>query len=166
MRQDNRRRRIHTIVCLMIDLEKSTLLIRCRTPAAAAVRSTVRRLRDIINVQGRLQALSSISPRAMNLDKQRQRSKGADELLADPMLDILNADLSAVAGDDDTGASKTSMSQLIMNRLYNRWIVEFSDEDGARRFARIWNRRVLPLPKVASWRATEEARMVNAEFLW
>jgi hypothetical protein len=62
------------------------------------------------------------------------------------------------------------MNQLIMNRVYNRWILEFEEEDAARRFATMWHRKVLPDPvknsRNTAWRETEETRICNAEFLW
>ncbi|KAH7139363.1 hypothetical protein B0J11DRAFT_452280 [Dendryphion nanum] len=129
---------------------------------------SIRRLRDVINLQSKLQAVSSSNPRAANPDRHRQNRIGPDteEPLPDPSFDFLSAELSAAGNADDSDGSKTGLSQMVMSRVYNRWIVEFEEEGAARRFARIWHRRVLPLPKLVTWRDTEEVRMVNAEFLW
>jgi hypothetical protein len=55
-----------------------------------------------------------------------------------------------------------------MNRVYNRWIIDFDDEDQARRFAVIWHRRVLPNVTKGdkTWKDYEEVRMCNCEVLW
>ena len=61
------------------------------------------------------------------------------------------------------------MNQLVMNRVYNRWIVELEDEDAARRFAQLWHRVVLPFAKHGrdgAWKEVEEERWVEAEYLW
>ncbi|KAF2733073.1 hypothetical protein EJ04DRAFT_469119 [Polyplosphaeria fusca] len=58
-----------------------------------------------------------------------------------------------------------SASQLVMNKLYNRWVVEMDDLDAAKRFARVWHRRLLPESK-KGWRVTEIERIVNTELLW
>lgn len=112
------------------------------------------KLRNVVNVKAKLQPVSSASPRAAN-------SNAHPRSPHDPSLDFLNID--PLAQD---GGGKGSISQVILNRLYNRWIIEFEDEDAAKRFARIWNRRVLPAPKLVTWRDMEEVRMVDAEFLW
>ncbi|KAF2473081.1 uncharacterized protein BDR25DRAFT_302097 [Lindgomyces ingoldianus] len=64
------------------------------------------------------------------------------------------------------GAEERSHNQMATGRLYNRWVIEFTDQDAAKRFARIWDRRVLPHPKYTSWKDVEEVRMCGTEFLW
>lgn len=114
------------------------------------------KLRDLIDVKSKLQPISSANPRAAN---------PSAHTLPDPTFEFLNLD---PLEQNNTGAmsGKGGVSQIVMNRLYNRWIIEFEEEHAARRFARMWHRRVLPSPKIASWKDTEEVRMVNAEFLW
>ncbi|ORX99543.1 hypothetical protein BCR34DRAFT_547461 [Clohesyomyces aquaticus] len=60
-----------------------------------------------------------------------------------------------------------NLSQMVMGRLYNRWIIEFEERDAAIRFARVWDRKVLPnRMKHPTWRDTEEVRVCGTEFLW
>jgi hypothetical protein len=121
----------------------------------------ISRLRDIVDVKARLQAVSSSNPRAAS------SSSSSSSPDSNASLDSLALDHDEDGnGNGEQPDTKGGLSQLVMNRLYNRWVVEFSDQDAARRFARVWNRRVLPSPKVVTWRDTEEVRMVNAEFLW
>ncbi|KAF2262654.1 hypothetical protein CC78DRAFT_534684 [Lojkania enalia] len=67
------------------------------------------------------------------------------------------------ASAEDSG--EASVNQLVMNKVYNRWVIEFEEESAARRFAILWHRRVLPDVEV-TWKVVEEVRMCNAEFLW
>ncbi|KAF2712310.1 hypothetical protein K504DRAFT_464397 [Pleomassaria siparia CBS 279.74] len=113
----------------------------------------IRKLRDVVNLAERMQAVSAANPRASN--KTHPTLVLPEE--QDPTLGFLLPDAEDAQGN---------IGQMIMNRVYNRWIIEFDEEDGARRFARLWNRRVLPQPRFVSWRDTEEERMVSAEYLW
>jgi hypothetical protein len=112
---------------------------------------SIRKLRDVIDLKTRMLPISSASPRAKNSvtpDTIAEQDPTAGFLLPEP------------------GQIEGNINQMVMARVYNRWIVEFDEEDGARRFSRLWNRRVLPRPRFVTWRDTEEDRMVNAEFLW
>lgn len=71
----------------------------------------------------------------------------------------------APANDLDDG-TKGPSDQAIQKKLYNRWIVDFEDEDEARRFARVWHRKTLPYTKGMDWKDSEQERICNAEFLW
>ncbi|KAF2654492.1 hypothetical protein K491DRAFT_600803 [Lophiostoma macrostomum CBS 122681] len=122
--------------------------------------NSVRKLRDLADFKSRL--LATAAPRAANPSKYEARSNSDSQLDSDLNFGFLNSN--DAANEQDEG--KPAVSQLVMNRLYNRWIVEFSEEGAAQRFARLWNRRVLPAPRFVTWRDTEEVRMVNAEFLW
>ncbi|KAF2019666.1 hypothetical protein BU24DRAFT_365291 [Aaosphaeria arxii CBS 175.79] len=113
----------------------------------------IHRLRDLVDVKSKLLPISSMNPRAATAAVDATPAPDHD-----PSFDFLNP--------TDAAETRANVSQMVMNRVYNRWIVDFRDEDAARRFARMWNRRVLPLPKTTTWRDTEETRMVNAEFLW
>ncbi|KAF2115669.1 hypothetical protein BDV96DRAFT_492154 [Lophiotrema nucula] len=65
-------------------------------------------------------------------------------------------------------SSEQSVSQVVMHKVYNRWILEFEEEIAAKRFALLWHRQVLPEPRGAygTWRVFEEERMCNTEVLW
>jgi hypothetical protein len=114
----------------------------------------ISKLRDLVDVKQKFQAVSSHNPRAASHDP------------GDDSSDDLNFNSLNVDPLEQSGGGKGTVSQVVMNRLYNRWIIEFDDEDAARRFARMWHRRILPASKLATWRDTEEPRMINAEFLW
>jgi hypothetical protein len=129
----------------------------------------IHRLRDLVDLKARLQPVSAANPRAANPDRWRSDDNPASSSSdTDPSLDFLtNESLEQQASEMmRSGTGNSSISQIVMNRVYNRWIVEFEEEDAARRFARMWNRRVLPAPKFATWTESEASRMVSAEFLW
>ncbi|KAF2281543.1 uncharacterized protein EI97DRAFT_463853 [Westerdykella ornata] len=112
----------------------------------------IHRLRDIINVNTKIQAVSSANPRAANGDHWSS---------LDPLLGSIKLD----SQGPWSRSAETNLKQFVTNRLYNRWIVEFEEEIAARRFARMWHRRLLPAQKI-TWKDAEEPRMINAEFLW
>ena len=58
------------------------------------------------------------------------------------------------------------LGQHIFGKQYNRWIVEFEEEDMARRFARVWHRRMLPRPRKETWKEVTIKRICNVELLW
>ncbi|KAF9697325.1 hypothetical protein EKO04_005100 [Ascochyta lentis] len=124
----------------------------------------VRRLRDTINLRtvskAKFQATASTNPRAAS-SPLTTTTRTDDLEYEDPRIEAF---LSSSSGDDD--AKQTN--QLVMNRVYNRWIVEFEDEDAARRFAIMWHRVVLPdaKEKTGAWRDGEEVRWVGTEYLW
>lgn len=72
------------------------------------------------------------------------------------------------SGIPEDASNAKEMNQMIMNRVYNRWILEFDDEDEARRFAISWHRRLLPdfAGTERTWKDYEEVRMCNTELLW
>ncbi|KAF2204993.1 hypothetical protein GQ43DRAFT_386738 [Delitschia confertaspora ATCC 74209] len=95
----------------------------------------------------------------------------SDSLLEN--MDALNDDFetynreeNGVSEAADNASEDQKLKQHIMVKLYNRWIIEFDDEDMARRFARVYHRRILPKPRTESWRETEIERVCNTEFLW
>lgn len=119
---------------------------------------SVYRLRDVMDTKTRFRSVSTANPRAARTDKNSH----------DPYAEFLGHN-STDESEDDNGQDAKAINQLIMNRVYNRWIVEFSDEDAAKRFARLWHRKILPMQasvKHRTWRDLEEARMCNAEYLW
>ncbi|KAF2190981.1 hypothetical protein K469DRAFT_361013 [Zopfia rhizophila CBS 207.26] len=100
----------------------------------------------------------------------KRRLKSSDTRPSGRILDQQFDDWNAFNGLSPTPdyADERSVNQLLMYRLYNRWIIEFEDKDYAMRFARMYHRRVLPRPRedFMTWRDTEEVRTCNAEFLW
>jgi hypothetical protein len=111
----------------------------------------IHRLRDISNLRAKFLPVSSANPRAATHDRRRSTEDDAS-------LD------SSSQGEENAA----DVHDMVMNRVYNRWIIDFDDEEAAKRFARLWNRRVLPINKSAkhvSWRDTEERRMCNTEYL-
>lgn len=52
----------------------------------------------------------------------------------------------------------------VNRRSSARWIISFIDENEARRFVRAWHRR--PWPLSGEWVRSEDAPLINAEFLW
>jgi hypothetical protein len=63
------------------------------------------------------------------------------------------------------------MNQYVMNRVYNRWVLDFEDADTARRWSLRWHRRKFPVPPDSfggdgAWKDNEEARICNTEVLW
>jgi hypothetical protein len=119
--------------------------------------SAITRLRDIVNLKTKLQATSTANPRASGSFAETNRVDFEDAAIR----------MHYSSGSDE---DPQQMNQLIMNRVYNRWILEFEEEDAARRFATMWHRKVLPDPvknsRNTAWRETEETRICNAEFLW
>lgn len=62
---------------------------------------------------------------------------------------------------------QTEIRQEIIDRVYNRWIIEFETERMARRFARAWHRRRLPIAgDKGDWKDDSTVRMCNTEVLW
>ncbi|KAL6702774.1 hypothetical protein ACN47E_000958 [Coniothyrium glycines] len=118
--------------------------------------SAVRRLRDMVNLKSSIKAVSTASPRAYeSFDRPTTHMEYEDAGIQAFM----------AGAEEDLGAKE--VSQFMMNRLYNRWILDFEDESAARRFAIRWHRR--PLPEVSGgkeWKDSEEPRMCNTEFLW
>ena len=129
--------------------------------------SALRKLRDTINLRTvaktKLQAISTSNPRAASsLTNHHNHNTDGGFEYEDPTIASF---LSTSAGSDNDAKQ---LNQLVMNRVYNRWIVEFEDEDAARRFASMWHRVVLPdaKDKKGAWREAEEVRWVEAEYLW
>ena len=126
--------------------------------------SAVRRLRDVINLKtvskAKFQAISTSNPRAASSSLHTHKTDEVE--YEDPGIAAFLSSTS-VSGDNAKQAN-----QLVMNRVYNRWIVEFEDEDAARRFAIMWHRVVLPdaKEKKGAWRDGEEVRWVGTEYLW
>jgi hypothetical protein len=116
--------------------------------------SSIHRLRDLVNLKTRTSPISTSNPRAfghmqLEFDDQNigyfMNSEGP-----------INAD------------NAREINQFVMNRVYNRWILEFDDDDEARRFAISWHRRLFPdlLKGEKTWKDYEEPRMCNCELLW
>ncbi|KAF2632377.1 hypothetical protein BU25DRAFT_331457 [Macroventuria anomochaeta] len=158
--------------------------------------SALRRLRDAINLKtvsrAKFQAVSTSNPRAASPLHVREKHAEEGVEYEDPAIASFLGTGSSSSGSSSSGSSSSGssssgssssgssssgsgdadsakeMNQLVMNRVYNRWIVEFEDEDAARRFAGLWHRVVLPdaKDKTGAWREAEEVRWVEAEYLW
>ncbi|KAL5118017.1 hypothetical protein ACEQ8H_004001 [Pleosporales sp. CAS-2024a] len=116
--------------------------------------SSVHRLRDLINLKMRTipVSVSTGNPRAYDKFE-----------FEDPSIAYyMRSDRTA----EEENAKE--VSQLAMNRVYNRWILDFDNEDEARRFAITWHRRVLPdfAKNEKTWKDYEQVRICNAELLW
>lgn len=121
--------------------------------------SSIHRLRDLINLKTHTLPISTISPRAFEGHKSNEPKIEYE----DPSIAFFMRD---EGGADEENAKV--MNQVVMNRVYNRWILEFDEEDEARRFAISWHRRVLPdfVMGQRTWKDYEEVRMCNTELLW
>jgi hypothetical protein len=116
--------------------------------------SSIHRLRDLINLKTRMLPISTPNPRAF----------GHMQLhFDDPIIASFMNSEGPIDGDN-----AKEINQFVMNRVYNRWILEFDDEDEARRFAIMWHRRLFPdlLKGEKTWKDYEEPRMCNCELLW
>lgn len=120
--------------------------------------SSINRLRDIVNLKTSTKPVSSIRPRAYGTPD-HPRSE-AQTTFDDPAIQSLMG----VEGQDGI----KELNQYVMNRVYNRWLIDFDDEVAARRFAINWHRRLLPgkSESKGTWGMTEVVNMCNAEVLW
>lgn len=119
--------------------------------------SGIHRLRDVVDVKTKPLSLSSANPWA---DDKYQHGLYT-------RFDAKDSSNSQSEATDQEDARQ--IHQTIMNRVYNRWVIDFEEEEAARRFARVWNRKILPFTKSAkrvAWKDIEETRMCNTEFLW
>lgn len=65
------------------------------------------------------------------------------------------------------GSEEPEILQETIGRMYNRWVIEFQDESMARRFARAWNGRPLPIGgDNLGWRNDAAERICSTEALW
>ena len=131
--------------------------------------SAVRKLRDTINLRTisktKLQAVSTSNPRAASLNRSSASISSSSSNDGFEYEDPTISSFLSASSESENDAKQ--LNQLVMNRVYNRWIVEFEDEDAARRFAGLWHRTVLPDAKdKGKWRGEEEVRWVSAEYLW
>jgi hypothetical protein len=121
--------------------------------------SSIHRLRDTINLKTSVKPISSASPRAYGTFEHNNTAVN-ETTYADPAIQ------SMLQGAEEDNAN--ALNQLVMNRVYNRWVLDFEDEDSARRWCLSWHRRVLPELShgKGSWREGEEVRVCNTEILW
>ncbi|KAH8732153.1 hypothetical protein GQ44DRAFT_697171 [Phaeosphaeriaceae sp. PMI808] len=129
--------------------------------------TSIHRLRDRINLKTRMHPISTSNPRAYShWDHDLPASPDANKM----KLEFEDANISvSMKGDgDDSADDAKRLNQIVMNRVYNRWLIEFEDGDEARRFATVWHRRVLPelVKGDRTWKDYEEVRMCNCEVLW
>ncbi len=116
--------------------------------------SSIHRLRDLVNLKTKKKGPHSslASPADLLLENQT--------MFEDPAIQSY-----ITSSDDERSANE--INQTILNRLYNRWIIEFGDEDAALRFSRTWHRRILPAAREGEgWKEQEEERVCNVEVLW
>lgn len=143
----------------------------------------LRRLRDCLNLKTvakvRHQDVASSNPRAAASSTHRHSLSTSAERDTDTVSEFEDPHIAAFLhpnpGTTDSEDDAKQLNQLVMNRVYNRWIVEFEDEDSARRFAGLWDRVVLPEARgkggsgsgegKGAWREEEE-RWVGCEYLW
>ncbi|KAI8936781.1 hypothetical protein NX059_006027 [Plenodomus lindquistii] len=120
---------------------------------------SIHRLRDIVNLKTTVKAISSVRPRSYGTADHAQATSQTQ--FEDPAIQ------SMMAGVEEESGTK-ELNQYVMNRVYNRWVIDFDDESAARRFAINWHRRVLPATALSkgAWEDTEEERMCNTEVLW
>jgi hypothetical protein len=137
------------------DAYKHGMLVPLRNES----QTSIHRLRDVINLRTSSKPISSSRPRAYGTFDQPTQSE-SEKVYDDPAIQ------SVLEGTSEDNPGQTS--QLIMNRVYNRWVLDFEDEDTARRWSVRWHRRVLPelSHTKGAWRDSEEARVCNTELLW
>ena len=129
-------------------------------PLRSESSSAVSRLRDLVNLKINPKPVGSVSPRSYHTFDAQEARPAVSTDYEDPMIKAL-----MTGAEEDSSAKE--LSQYVMNRVYNRWIIEFSDEAAARRFALSWHRKPLPqLDTQPGWKAMEETRMCNTEVLW
>jgi hypothetical protein len=167
---DSKRNRVHKVLMhiegyepspsdlfkiLRQDAWQKSMLLTLRNESS----SSIHRLRDVINLKTHLLPLATTNPRAYD-HTERSGNPGNQRLEFD------DPNIAHFMKSD--AENPQEINQIVMNRVYNRWILEFDDEDEARRFAIAWHRR--PLPNLGSsertWKDYEEARMCNCELLW
>lgn len=129
--------------------------------------TSLHRLRDLVNLKTHVIPVATTNPRAYD----SARSRDADPPVStDTKIEYEDPNIAYFMKNDDPvdQNSAKEINQIIMNQVYNRWILEFDDEDEARRFTIAWHRRALPdLSKTErTWKDYEEARMCNTELLW
>jgi hypothetical protein len=120
--------------------------------------SSIHRLRDIINLKMSSKPISSARPRAYGTF---DHSASQEMVYEDPAIQSL-------MGNAEADRTPSQMNQEVMNRVYNRWVLDFDDEATARRWAARWHRKMFPEPAGAdaAWKDVEEARICNTEVLW
>lgn len=129
--------------------------------------SSIHRLRDLINLKMSVKAVSSSRPRAYGTFDQATtpfaNAVSASEMTYD------DPEIQNMMGGAEEDRTQAQMNQEIMNRVYNRWVLDFDDKDSARRWSLRWHRRLLPDPNSigeSAWKDGEEARICNTEVLW
>lgn len=129
--------------------------------------ASVHRLREVINLRTRTLPISTTNPRAFG---HFESASTTPTERANVKVEFEDPNIRAfMQGDNNADEDNAKeVNQMVMNCVYNRWLLEFDDEDEARRFAVLWHRRVLPDPYKGdkTWKDYEEVRMCNCEFLW
>lgn len=128
--------------------------------------ASLHRLRDVINLRMDSKLVSSNRPRAYgSFDHSGfwQATRGV-AVYDDP-------EIQNMMGPAEDEASQRHMNQYVMNRVYNRWVLDFADGDTARRWSLRWHRKMFRAPSDSGggdgeWQDNEEARICNTELLW
>jgi hypothetical protein len=171
---DDRRNRIHKVLMhiegyepslsdlfriLRTDAYNKSMSLTLRNESS----SSIHRLRDLINLKTNLSPLAATNPRAYDNKELSNKSSNMKLEFEDPNIAYLMK-----SDGSGEGENPQEINQIVMNRVYNRWILDFDDEDEAKRFVVAWHRR--PLPDLVSggltWREHEETRTCNCELLW
>jgi hypothetical protein len=171
---DDRRNRIHKVLMhiegyepslsdlfkiLRTDAYNKSMSLTLRNESS----SSIHRLRDLINLKTNLSPIAATNPRAYDNKELSSKSSTMKLEFEDPNIAYLMK-----SDGSGEGENPQEINQIVMNRVYNRWILDFDDEDEAKRFVVAWHRR--PLPDLVSggstWREHEETRICNCELLW
>ncbi|KAF1921213.1 hypothetical protein BDU57DRAFT_509900 [Ampelomyces quisqualis] len=124
--------------------------------------SSIHRLRDLINLKTRTLPIANTRPRQYGrVERESSTSSDFKVEFEDPTLAYLMQGDGTIEADDAKG-----ISQEVMSRAYNRWILDFDDQDEARRFALTWHRRELVKKTDKNWKDFQQVRMCNCELLW
>lgn len=140
-------------------------------PLRNEAQSSIHRLRDMINLKMSGKPISTSRPRAYGtfdysastlVDAASSSSSSSMEMTYD------DPEIQSMMGNMEEDRSAAQMHQEVMNRVYNRWVLDFEDEHSARRWCLRWHRKVFPEPSGgdSSWKDSEEVRLCNAEVLW
>ena len=94
------------------------------------------------------------------------RHRGLDWALADSPNPVEKVDSGAAREWEEAEFGATEPAETSKFRgLYPRYLIQFADEDEARRFVRAWHRRPFPTPNERPT-SCEPPPLVHAEFVW
>ncbi|XP_014554503.1 hypothetical protein COCVIDRAFT_39595 [Bipolaris victoriae FI3] len=154
-------------IAICTDAYKQGSLVPLRNEA----QSSIHRLRDMINLKMSSKSVSSSRPRAYGtFDHSDSPLVNAMSSSSSSSMEMAYEDpeIQSMMGSVEEDRSPAQMHQEVMNRVYNRWVLDFEDEHSARRWSLRWHRKVFPESSNAdtAWKDSEEVRMCNTEVLW